>query len=629
MFGSMMKPINSLQKRYFRKAWDGLKIRHKLALVFLPLPLLAVAFIGSLWYRNALHAVGETVENQTSILAWNAGLVLEDFFNKRELEIRAVAKLNWLENFFAEMNRKQSDAGRGEYAERLKRLLFGLDGEYFQITCFDSLQRPIAKVQLASFFSRELLPVHFEAVYYDEQDRIGAKESVSLSKNEIYISEAKNIRGSKALVLAVRVFDSKLEQAIGTMTFSLPVPKIAESAIKRFSLGIAGQVMVVDKRGELIYHTDRKKINQNLQAAMPSLEPVLAPMLSLKKGTARYKLEDDEAWIISYAPLKKVQWSVAVASPIKPFIQSTEQAGLIGVIVTLGISVLLLFLISRFSRKFVRDLSEVTEGARALAAGDLDRKIPVRTNDEIGELAADFNIMAADLKQHIHERQANETLIAVGKFSAALAHDLRNPVEGLKLLSRELGKRVDPQRPEHEIADTIVQSVDRLSSLVNQSLDFARLNQPVFGETDLTALADEVLQDFRFGDVELKKDYAHCLPPVEVDAAQIKRVLANLLRNALEACYSKSGSARCQIRLTLQADREKVHLEVTDTGPGISAEIREKIFDPFFSTKPGGHGLGLALARQIISNHGGTIAFASEMGQGTRFVIELPIKKHL
>jgi len=627
MFGSIMKQINSLQKSYFRKAWGGLKIRHKLALVFLPLPLLAVAFIGSLWYRNALHAVGKTVENQTSILAWNAGLVLEDFFNKRELEIRSVAKLNWLESFFVEMNREKSAAGRGEYAEKLKRLLLGLEGGYFQITCLDSVQRPIAKVQLASFFAREVLPVHFEAVYFDEQDGIGAKESMSLSRNEIYISETKNIRGSKALVLAVRLFDSKLERAIGTMTFSLPIPKIAESAIKRFSLGIAGQVMVVDKRGELIYHTDRKKINQNIQAAMPSLGSALAPMLSLKKGTARYELENDEAWIISYAPLKKIQWSVAVASPIKPFIQSTEQAGLIGVVVTVGISVLLLFLISLFSRKFVRDLSEVTEGARALAADDLDRKIPVRTNDEIGELAADFNKMAADLKQHIRERQANETLLAVGRFSAALAHDLRNPVEGLKLLSRELGKRVDPQRPEHEIADTIVQSVDRLSSLVNQSLDFARLNQPVFAATDLAILTDEVLQDFRFDEVELKKDFSRNLPPAEVDAAQIKRVLANLIRNALEACFSKKDSARCQVRLTLQADGEKLRLEVADNGPGIPAEIREKIFDPFFSTKPGGHGLGLALARQIISNHRGTIAFASAMGQGTRFVIELPISQ--
>jgi signal transduction histidine kinase len=225
----------------------------------------------------------------------------------------------------------------------------------------------------------------------------------------------------------------------------------------------------------------------------------------------------------------------------------------------------------------------------------------------------------------MRERQANETLLAVGRFSAALAHDLRNPVEGLKLLSHELRKRVEQNQPEHEIADTIAKSVDSLSSLVNQSLDFARLTKPEFAPTDLTVLADEVLKDFRYDEIELNKDYDPNLPAVEIDATQIQRVLANLIRNALEACHSKKVSIHCQLSLALHAVGEKVRIEVFDTGSGIPDEVREKIFEPFFSTKPGGHGLGLALARQIISNHGGTIAFTSKMGQETRVTIELPV----
>jgi signal transduction histidine kinase len=281
------------------------------------------------------------------------------------------------------------------------------------------------------------------------------------------------------------------------------------------------------------------------------------------------------------------------------------------------------------SQKITAPISRLALAAQKLAQGHLESRVEVADRDEIGELAADFNQMAADLRQLMRERQANESLIAVGRFSAALAHDLRNPVEGLKLLSRELCKRVGPDKQEYDIADTIVQSADRLSALVNQSLDFARLNQPVFAAIDLAALTDEVLQDFRFDGVALKKDFAHELPRVHVDAAQIKRVLANLLRNALEACFNKRDSRPCQISLKLRVDGEKVGLEVADTGPGIAPEIGEKIFEPFFSTKPTGHGLGLALARQIISNHGGTIAFTSEMGQGTRFVIELPVAKKL
>jgi signal transduction histidine kinase len=328
-------------------------------------------------------------------------------------------------------------------------------------------------------------------------------------------------------------------------------------------------------------------------------------------------------------PIPEERWYLAVVRTETPLLAAFHRSQMIFLLIIVFGLIIATAGTFYISKKITTPISQLAAAAEKVAQGDLDLNIAVASRDEIGELAADFNKMATDLKQHIHERQANETLLAVGRFSAALAHDLRNPVEGLKLLSRELGKRVDPHRPEHEIADTIVQSVDRLSSLVNQSLDFARLNQPVFVETDLAALADEVLQDFRFGEVELQKDYAHDLPLIKIDAMQIKRVLSNLLRNAIEACLSTRESARCQIRLALQADQEMLRIEIADTGPGIPAEIREKIFDPFFSTKPGGHGLGLALARQIIANHGGTIAFASDMGEGTRFVIELPIAKHL
>ena len=330
-------------------------------------------------------------------------------------------------------------------------------------------------------------------------------------------------------------------------------------------------------------------------------------------------------YIAFLEPIPEERWYLAVVRTETPLLSAFHQSRrvfLIIVVVGFIIAVAGTFYISK---RITTPIRELATAAEKVAQGHLDLDIAVDSRDEIGELATDFNKMATDLKQLIRERQINETLIAIGRFSAALAHDLRNPIEGLKLLSHELGKRVEPHRPEREVADTIAQSVERLSLLVNQSLDFARLARPAFAPTNLTALADEVLQDFRFDESELKKDYARGLPLVEVDAAQIKRVLANLIRNALEACFSKRDSRQCKINLKLQAFGEKIRIEVTDTGPGIASNIGEKIFEPFFSTKPGGHGLDLALARQIISNHGGTIAFTSKMGQGTRFVIELPV----
>lgn len=620
-----MAQADKIQEKFFHRVFRRLKIRHKLVLLFLPGTILAIFIVGSLWYWSALSAAKKTLQEQTSILARNGSQLLQDGLQGRRMEIGAVAKLNWVEALFSEANRNESGEALSSYQDNLKKLLVNLSSGYFQITCFDRQNRPFAKVELTSYFSQQELPGHFETVWFDAQDRQVIAEFSTSSNDAIYVSKARNIRGTNALVLAVPVHDSRAEQKIGTITFYLAISQISEKVMVNVKLGMSSRLMIVDEKGQILYHEDGNKINQNLRTILPDKSKISARLLNFKNGTASYRDQDGRSWIISYHPIKELQWSLSVASPLEPFIKPTKRAGLLGVGITLGIALLLLFLINVFSKKLVQDLAELIEGARAIAGGDFERKIPIRSNDEIGELAADFNVMTADLKQLRRERQANETLLAIGKFSAALAHDLRNPVEGLKLLSRELGKRVDPQRPEHEIADTIVQSVDRLSSLVNQSLDFARLNQPVFAATDLVVLTDEVLKDFRFDEVELKKDFARDLPLVEADAAQIKRVLANLIRNALEACFSKRNSTRCQIGLKLQAHGEKLCIAVADTGPGIAPEIGEKIFEPFFSTKPGGHGLGLALARQIIANHGGTIAFISEMGQGTRFVFELPV----
>jgi signal transduction histidine kinase len=328
-------------------------------------------------------------------------------------------------------------------------------------------------------------------------------------------------------------------------------------------------------------------------------------------------------------PIPQERWYLSVVNTETPLLSAFRQSQMLFFVVLAFGIVLSIAGTFYISKKITTPIRQLTNAAQKFAHGNLESSIEVMSRDEVGQLAADFNDMAADIRQFIRERQANETLIAIGRFSATLAHDLRNPVEGLKLLSRELCKRVGADRPEYEIADTIAQSVERLSSLVNQSLDFARLTKPVFAATDLTALSDEVLKDFRFDTIQLNKDYAADLPLVEVDAGQIKRVIANLIKNALEACMSKATVTENQISLTLKPVSEKVRIEIADTGLGIPPEVREKMFEPFFSTKPAGHGLGLSFARQIIANHGGTITFTSTVGQGTRFVIELPISQTL
>ena len=324
-------------------------------------------------------------------------------------------------------------------------------------------------------------------------------------------------------------------------------------------------------------------------------------------------------------PIPQERWYLGMVrseTPLLVAFRRTQNVFLIILALGLGIAILSTFYLAR---RITSPINQLTAATQKFARGQLDTRVELTSRDEIGGLASDFNRMAADLVRLLRERKANETLVAIGRFSSALAHDLKNPVEGLRLLSRELAKRVNRDQEAYELAQAIGQSVDNLAVLLDQSLDFSRLQQPQFADTDLQTLISEVTRGLNLQHVVLKQRLSPNMPMVHVDATQIKRVLANLLNNALEACRQRGLEGGGEVSLTVQPDGTNVRIEIADTGQGIAPEISGQIFNPFFTTKPGGHGLGLALARQIIANHGGTIAFETEIGRGTQFTIELPV----
>lgn len=607
-------------KSSLNKLFRSLKIRQKLVLVFLPIPFLAVILIGSLWYWNALKAVEKSLGEQTFILAQNASRLVEDYLNERELEIRSVAQLNWIQAFFREANSPNPILEK--YQGQSKRLLVDLSGAYFQITCFDTLNQPFAKVQFTSFLPQGELPVHFETAYFDKLDTVGLRESASLVENGIYISGVKSIRGSKAMVFRTPVFDAQWQRKIGSLTFDLPISSVAENVFQNYSLGVTGQAMIVDSDGLLIYHTDRNKINQYIGAAMPYLGQVMEFMLRCRQGTSRYHNEHHETWIVSYSPVKKIRWNVGVAGPVKPFIRSTKQAGLLSLGITLGILLLLLFVINLFSKRFVRAISEVTEGAKAIAAGDLDRRLPIRSEDEIGGLANDFNKMARDLKKMMHEVDIHKNLAAIGQFAASMYHDIKSPLEGIKFLVSGLKRKTQEDDPLKHYVEEIAIGVNNLDQLIRETLDFVKPKSLNFRSVNLNEFLQSVISEINSEGIDIQWKLSNTLPEIELDPVQFKHAVINLVNNAVEA-MPDGGT----LQIGTELNDESVLLEFVDTGTGISLDKLENIFQPFFSTKARGHGLGLSIAHQIIKNHAGEITVASEVGKGTKVTIGLSLRR--
>jgi signal transduction histidine kinase len=252
----------------------------------------------------------------------------------------------------------------------------------------------------------------------------------------------------------------------------------------------------------------------------------------------------------------------------------------------------------------------------------------VRSEDELGLLAREFNAMAASLDRQRDELRRAERLAAVGRISAQITHEIRNPLNAIglnaELLQEELeGSAAAPEAV--QLVAAISREVDRLNGVAEEYLRFARLPRPQLAHQDLTdilaSLLDFLGPELQAARIEVRRDLAPSPPPVRGDEAQLRAVVLNLLRNSREAM--PGGGV---VEVGTRAVDGALEVRVGDTGGGIPPGDLTRIFEPFYSTKERGTGLGLAFAQQVVREHGGTIRCESEVGRGTTFTIRLPVE---
>jgi signal transduction histidine kinase len=218
----------------------------------------------------------------------------------------------------------------------------------------------------------------------------------------------------------------------------------------------------------------------------------------------------------------------------------------------------------------------------------------------------------------------SERLAALGQLSAGLAHELRNPLSTIRTSAEMLTKRLDGANAvARELAGYIASEVDRTNLLVTRFLEFARPLQLRLSEVDLHSLLDEAIVNFQKQDparrLTIHRAYDPSLPTIQGDATLLERVFFNLIQNAADA-----SAADGVVTVKTRALGSSLEVAVIDRGSGILPAHREQIFNPFFTTKPSGVGLGLPIAAKIVDEHGGRLAVQSEPNQGSAFVVQLP-----
>ncbi|MBI3181161.1 MAG: HAMP domain-containing protein [Myxococcales bacterium] len=307
----------------------------------------------------------------------------------------------------------------------------------------------------------------------------------------------------------------------------------------------------------------------------------------------------------------------------------------------IGLSVLAIavgLLATAISARTLRPVRTLIEGVSRIGRGDYSAQLGVRGDDEISTLAREFDAMARSLLEReaqLEEKQEAliraEQLAAAGRISAQISHEVRNPLSSIGLnvemleeqLKRARFDRAEEAREAFDLLASVTREVDRLTEVTEQYLRLARPRSSTLAREDINQVLEGVLdfsrEELQRSHVEVVRELTADSPKAMADEGQLRQVFLNLVRNSREAMGSGG-------RLTVRSSAADGQVEVTfrDTGPGMAKEVKERVFEPFFSTKEGGTGLGLAVSRQILQAHGGSIECESTPGSGTTFVIRLP-----
>ncbi len=387
-------------------------------------------------------------------------------------------------------------------------------------------------------------------------------------------------------------------------------------------------VIVLSQSGVVLYHPNDSVKHQPVATVLPTFAKTAQTMVATREGTTNFKMPDGQDEFAVFTALPRTQVIAAVAMSSAQATAAAERIGWIGVLLSFLIAVVPAVVLTRYWERQNRGISKVTQGVTAIAKGELDHRIDVRSGDEAKVIAENINLMTERLREQLAREAEARQFESFVRLSAMLTHDLKNAIEALSLIVGNMEVHFHNERFRADAMKSLTLATEKLKGLV------ARITNPVTtlsGEhrrpvpTDITALlrrvAGVITEPVR-GKYDIDINLAAPVYAL-VDAERMEKVIENLVINGIEAMNEK-GSGKLTITAGAENSR-RVFFTVTDTGRGMSAQFIElRLFRPFATTKKSGVGLGLYTCREVVRANGGSIQVQSDEGIGTTFRIVLP-----
>ncbi len=401
------------------------------------------------------------------------------------------------------------------------------------------------------------------------------------------------------------------------------------NVLEGISIGESGQVYIMDLSGGYIAH---RRMDRVVKGPPEKIPEILSKLKADPRATLQWTEDNPDGRTYHIGALiGDHNWVIALSQPVSETYALLYHNGIMAALITALLGAFSVFFALRQSRKFLRPVSELHQQVLALSRGELDRKVDIRTNDEIEALGHAFNEMTDALKAHIarevesaRELVHARNLATLGTASSKINHEIGNFLNDTNMAIFALkGENLSSRGS--RILDLLENESRELNTFIRSLLDFARKPQLQLQLLSIEPLLCNVMDIYRqaaeHAGVDLVLDWPETMPPACVDSGLFARAVHNLIKNALDAM--PEGGV---LRILGNHTDGVIEIRFEDTGCGIDPVTANRIFEPFFSSKSGsGTGLGLPIVQNIVDAHQGAIECRSTPGIGTTFVIRLPL----
>jgi two-component system NtrC family sensor kinase len=598
----------------------------KLLLFVLPLVCIPIAIVGYLSYQASIDSVTRLSREEQMLQAKSAAAEINTIFESccRDLETMVeiiVRDLRYKTTFPLEANQESA-------RKKIIRLFrdFGSRSPYYiRFHLLDPLGHAILTPRLKG------LDTHI----YRESPEASFWEFSGSGGNGCQVSKITYSQLNQRYIVQFSrpLFYNVKGRPVAELVVDMDFDKVIE-LVNDIRIGGHGYAFLVDQAGRTIAHPFFKPYEYDLtKYEDPRLREFIVDIITGESGWRTYYDFGEKAAAFAHVPA--TGWSLAVSIPIEEFkreakaIRARVLELVFAMLIVAGAGVGIL------SYQLLRPVRRLVLATERMADGDLKQEIPVRSRDELGTLTRSFNRMVRNLRKIQIKLIHSEKLISMGRLSAGVAHEIRNPLNAMKGAIVYLQKRRSEDSLIREYTQLILEEINRLNEFVTEFLYFARQSPPNCVPTDFNDLLLNALnlldEEFMSKGITVSLHLDSSLPQLEIDPHQMEQVFLNLFVNA---AHAMPEGGQLTVTTTVRKDVRKSDMlvkavaELQDNGIGIPREHLKNIFDPFFSTKQNGTGLGLPISLGIIEGHGGTIQILSKEGDGTTVIVELPLESY-